>query len=139
MSFAFRHHSPLSIIMFDIDHFKKLNDTHGHAAGDQVLRRVGRFLTAQTRTEDIALRYGGEEFVVILPGTDLGGACTMAQRLCTELAEAGEAQGEVRATASFGVTRYRAGESADELLKRADSALYRAKEEGRNRVMSFAE
>lgn len=134
-----RHNHATSIVLLDVDHFKSVNDTHGHHAGDAVLRRVSSVLREAGREIDLPARHGGEEFLLILPETPLDGAVRVAERLRSRLAKARTEleDGEVlRVTASFGVAAA-AGlreEGVDELLQRADEALYAAKESGRNRV-----
>ncbi|GKT09851.1 GGDEF domain-containing protein [Desulforhabdus sp. TSK] len=132
---------PLSLIMIDLDHFKKVNDVYGHQVGNAALRWVGRIWRNGIRITDILCRYGGEEFTLILPATSLKQAVLAAHRLRTSLAntplvEEGE---EIRLTASFGVEVYKATDtfSADEFLKRADKYLHQAKAEGRNCVRSM--
>lgn len=130
---------PLSLVMMDLDHFKRLNDTHGHQAGDQVLSRLGALVLSMKRTTDLFARYGGEEFVLMLPDTPLEGAALLAQRICDTLA-AGKTglPAALSCTASFGVTELRASDTGlDQLIARADQALYLAKSGGRNRVASL--
>ncbi len=136
---AAEEREPLCLLMADIDHFKRFNDTFGHQLGDQVLRLVGRTLVECIKGRDLAARYGGEEFAVILPNTQLGDAATLAANICRTLASkkvikrsTGEELGTV--TVSIGVALYRPGEPLGELVRRADSALYAAKGRGRNRV-----
>ena len=125
--------------MIDIDHFKRLNDTAGHAAGDAVLKRVARQLMGAVRREDIACRFGGEEFVLVMPELTLDGAAERAESLRREIeasveAVTGKAIGPV--TASFGVACFPLhGSSGDEIVRAADAALYQAKSRGRNRVV----
>ena len=134
-----RKEATLSVIMIDIDHFKRLNDTAGHAAGDEVLRRVARQLMSAVRREDVACRYGGEEFALILPELAIEGAVERAERLRREIEDlfvevGGKRIGPV--TASFGVACYPMhGSSGAALLHLADKALYQAKALGRNRVV----
>jgi diguanylate cyclase (GGDEF)-like protein len=127
---------PISTLLIDIDHFKHINDEHGHPAGDEVLREVVRRLGKELRAGDRIGRYGGEEFVVVLPGCDAGAALTVAERL--RCAMAGErfawASGSLAVTASFGVSTWNEGDSLESLLTRADQGLYEAKRSGRNRV-----
>jgi diguanylate cyclase (GGDEF)-like protein len=139
---AMRYNRPLSIIFSDIDHFKSVNDTYGHTAGDEVLRNFARRMQGNVREEvDWLARYGGEEFVVILPETDLDGAMTVASRLQRSVASAPIAvdDGHIGLTASFGVASFSPGRKKDavkmteELLQRADKCLYAAKAGGRNR------
>jgi two-component system cell cycle response regulator len=142
---TFRFERPLSLIMFDIDHFKLINDTFGHAAGDQVLMECAWLMSISIRQEiDWIARYGGEEFVVVLPETLLPGALVAAERLRAKLADhVVEVNGsELRVTASFGVASVTPSSQKEELtmaatlVERADSCLYQAKKEGRNRVVS---
>jgi diguanylate cyclase (GGDEF)-like protein len=125
----------LSVIMLDLDHFKRVNDRFGHAAGDEVLETLGGMLRQQLRREDLALRFGGEEILLVLPGIDLEGARLVAERLRLLTAAQVFSRCEHRVTASFGVAGREADEGWEALLKRADQALYRAKAEGRNRVV----
>ncbi len=134
MSFARRHDQPLALVLLDIDHFKTVNDTLGHDAGDRVLERFGVVIAGATRAEDRAGRYGGEEFVLMLPATDTGQATAFVERLRLALEkEFGGTSGPV-VTASFGVTALAEDDSLETLLKRADDALYAAKKAGRNCV-----
>jgi len=128
---------PLSLLIIDIDHFKPINDTYGHAAGDEVLREFAGRIARSIRGIDLAARYGGEEFVVIMPDTSLSAAASVAERLRLAIAEetfrvSSHAAG-LRVTASLGVSG--PGGDADAMLKRADLALYEAKRAGRNRVV----
>ncbi|HZD88187.1 MAG TPA: GGDEF domain-containing protein [Gaiellaceae bacterium] len=129
---ARRFEHPLGVILLDLDHFKQTNDSFGHAAGDLVLRALGRLLTSSARHGDTVARLGGEEFVVVLPETGVGGARRLAERLRREV-EAQAVRG-IRTTASCGVATVVAGDTVDSLLAAADGALYRAKELGRNRT-----
>lgn len=126
-----------SVLMLDLDHFKRVNDQHGHAVGDSLLRHFARLLREELRATDTAGRMGGEEFAVILPGSNLAAAQTFAQRLCDRLAAEPLAVGPTRveATVSIGIAAIAASDATpDAVLLRADEALYRAKTEGRNRV-----
>lgn len=127
-----------SLIMADIDHFKRLNDTFGHLAGDEVLRRVARTLLDQLRPGDLCARYGGEEIAVLLPNTALTAAVTVADRLRAAVAQTSvrlpDGQTLPAITISMGVAEFRPGEDLAQLLTNADAALYRAKQRGRNRV-----
>jgi diguanylate cyclase len=132
--------SPLSILMIDIDHFKKFNDTYGHLVGDQVLRLVARTMVENLKGRDIIARYGGEEFVILLPQTRLEDAQKVGDLLRSCLAtkrvrkrNSNETLGTV--TVSIGATLYYPGEELDEFVGRADAAMYKAKDAGRNRVM----
>jgi len=124
----------LALIMFDIDHFKAINDQFGHQAGDRVLVTLAERVGALMRDSDLVSRWGGEEFIVLLPDTDLVGACRIAERLRAEIAAMG-IPGVGRVTCSFGVAQRRAGEAIDSLVNRADAALYLAKDAGRDRVV----
>lgn len=132
---ARRSKLPLSLIMFDLDHFKAINDQHGHLCGDAVLAAVGQRMHAVLRGSDVKCRFGGEEFLVLLPDTPLAGARRVADTLRRELEQHPlEWKGTpVTITASFGVTAIAPGElNAPAIIDRADAALYRAKDEGRN-------
>jgi diguanylate cyclase (GGDEF)-like protein len=135
-----RQGEPVCLVMADIDHFKKLNDTFGHLAGDEVLRRVARTFLEQLRPSDLCARYGGEEIAVLLPDTGLAAAITVADRLRAAIAHASirlaDGQALPPVTISMGVAEFRPGEDLVQLLSNADAALYRAKELGRNRVVS---
>ena len=128
-----RYQAALSLMILDIDHFKRVNDAWGHEAGDRVLKETGAVLRKMARKTDIATRMGGEEFVVLLPETDLEAALICAERFraALEIQDCG-APGPV--TSSFGVACLQPGESGASLLARADAALYAAKQGGRNRV-----
>ncbi|MFT3734948.1 MAG: diguanylate cyclase [Rhodocyclaceae bacterium] len=138
-SSAMRHNTPLSLIIFDLDHFKQVNDQHGHVVGDVVLRKVAGRVRKQLRSEDLPCRWGGEEFVILLPLTDLDMASKVAERLRTVFAtepvetSAHGAHARLNVTISGGVTLKLANESLEECLARADQALYAAKTAGRNR------
>ena len=135
---AVRAEQGLGVLMLDLDHFKKFNDTHGHDAGDAVLRETASFLLKSVRAEVIVCRFGGEEFVVILAVADLKVTQARAERIRTRLRELtvmhqGQSLGMV--TVSVGVAELPLhGDSAKKLLEAADAALYRAKREGRDRV-----
>ncbi len=129
-----------SLLMLDIDYFKDFNDKHGHQVGDEVLRIVGRELMNTVKGSDIVTRYGGEEFSVLLPNTNLTGAMTVAENLrrtiaSKELKRRGTDENYGALTVSIGAAQFRAGsDSANSILKRADKALYTSKQKGRNRV-----
>lgn len=125
-------------MLFDIDHFKQINDRYGHAVGDDVLVAFSRRVEALLRQEDVLGRYGGEEFLLLLPMIDLSAALQLAERIRCALADSPVQlkSGEVTVTASFGVAQLERGEEADDWLIRVDQALYRAKEHGRNCVMA---
>jgi diguanylate cyclase (GGDEF)-like protein len=136
VSLAQRHGTPLSVIMLDLDHFKRINDRHGHATGDCVLRTLVARVGQCIRSSDALYRYGGEEFVIVLRSTDLRGAALLAERIrqaVESLTIECEAKG-LRVTVSGGVATLALGDDAAGLLQRADKALYRSKSGGRNRV-----
>lgn len=139
---AERQKTSLSLIVLDIDHFKHINDTHGHPAGDSVLRKTGHFLGSSVRESDVACRYGGEEFILILPDCPKEAALAKARELCerTRVLTFPEAGGGVEITASFGVSSFPAdGIESQGLIQAADAALYVAKRSGRNRVAAAGE
>ncbi|MEM8827303.1 MAG: diguanylate cyclase, partial [Pseudomonadota bacterium] len=130
--------APLSLIIFDLDRFKAVNDTHGHVTGDMALRRVAEHLAANVRGVDVAARFGGEEFAVILPGIDMEEAHRAAERIRHLIAETDlEASDGAHfgLTISAGIASLIPGETAYDLVQRADLALYAAKEAGRNRCV----
>jgi diguanylate cyclase (GGDEF)-like protein len=129
--------TPLSLVLADLDDFKRVNDAHGHLAGDDALRTFGDLLQAHLRVVDVAGRLGGEEFAVLLPETDLEEATLVADRMRAALSEAPlRLSGGVRIslTASFGIAELAPGQSGQQLVSRADAALYAAKAAGKNRV-----
>ena len=130
-----RYAQPLSIIIADLDHFKQINDTYGHLSGDEVLQKTADLFRKNTRTNDLVGRWGGEEFMIILPQTELAGATAMAVNLRKYLASTDFGFSKA-VTASFGVCQYQQGDSLEHFLKLADSTLYKAKEAGRNCVIS---
>lgn len=139
---AIRYNLPFSILMIDIDHFKNVNDTYGHDAGDMVLKNLGTLIKKFIREFDCAARYGGEEIVIIAPLTEGKHAALMAERLRKEIqecvivpADREKEITEIHVTVSIGIAEYTPKiSSVEELVKRADSAMYRAKHEGRNRI-----
>jgi diguanylate cyclase (GGDEF)-like protein len=137
---ATRFERKVSVMMVDADHFKSINDTYGHPVGDLVLKRIATLLSEEARRTDVVARYGGEEFVVILDETDIDGAKGVAERV-RERIERELIQGDfgrIRVTASLGVAAWPDhAQSAEELLDRADQALYEAKKKGRNRVVGY--
>jgi diguanylate cyclase len=136
---AMEHGQPLSLLLIDIDHFKKFNDTFGHGVGDQVLRLVATILRERVREQDLPARYGGEELIAVLPGADLSTSQAIAERIRRAICDC---QIKRRSTGdrlpgitvSIGVGEFRPGESMAELIERCDQALYRAKAAGRNLV-----
>lgn len=133
LALARRSSRPLSLITVDVDHFKRVNDTYGHEAGDEVLRRLARTLESRLRGSDVVARLGGEEFVALLPDTDLAGAQAIAQALVNTMADQQDpVVGTI--TVSAGVASMRGQENGADILRRADMALYEAKGQGRNRV-----
>lgn len=139
-----REASPVSVIMVDIDHFKSINDTHGHSFGDMVIQQVGESFVRSCRESDVVCRYGGEEFALILRNTSGASALALAERLCTDVAalEFSSGRQPVPVTASFGVATSDqfddlAEVTAEALLDAADKALYSAKSQGRNRARGW--
>ncbi len=135
---------PFSVILMDIDHFKKVNDAYGHLVGDSLLKGIARILTQYLRRNDVAARFGGEEFLVVLPETDIDGASTVAKKIQKALSrkewkvkESGKRIGAV--TVSMGVAKYTMNEPQEALVKRADDALYQAKRSGRNQIVTQAD
>ncbi len=137
---ARRYKAPLSLLLFDLDHFKKINDTYGHQAGDEVLRVVARIAGANLRKSDFFARYGGEEFVIILPSTPQNGCQQVGERLRQAIASTPISWENIsiNATISVGVTQMRpATENCQALLSEVDKALYASKSNGRNRVTCY--
>lgn len=134
-----RRFAPFSVILLDIDHFKTINDSFGHAVGDQALSAVAHILTANLRDYDMAARWGGEEFLLLLPETKARDARDIAQRIRTaiEACAVPDAPAALRLTASFGVTQHELASDCNSTVARADIALYQAKNGGRNRVVLF--
>lgn len=135
---AMRYQKTFSLVMIDLDHFKRINDTYGHVAGDRFLVAVADLMRSNLRREDSCARWGGEEFLILLPETELASGVLAAEKLrglilTISIPVKGEA---VRLTASLGVASYRSGEAIDDCIKRADDALYLAKNNGRNRVVA---
>lgn len=137
ISRASRYGTPLSLLLMDVDHFKQINDSQGHAGGDRVLSALGALLRERLRTPDIPARWGGEEFVVALPNTDLAGAALAAERLRSAVAAATIRHGnaEIPVTISIGVSMLDGNETLEALTERADQAMYAAKVKGRNCVV----
>lgn len=138
---ATRYRSPLSLLLIDLDHFKAINDEHGHVAGDRVLASVAQILNTMRRQSDFLARYGGEEFCMVLPQTNLSQATEMAQRAAEQIGSSKFVRNGnvIKVTCSIGVAEFdRKNDTEETLLGRADKALYAAKEGGRNRVMNQA-
>ncbi|MBN2887552.1 MAG: GGDEF domain-containing protein, partial [Chromatiaceae bacterium] len=123
-----------AVLLCDVDYFKRINDTFGHQAGDQVLVELAGLLKSTMRQSDQVGRWGGEEFMLILPETSLDAALTLAERLRLLVSQHSFPGGAASVTISVGVSAYRADDTQESLTERADQALYRAKSEGRNRV-----
>jgi two-component system, cell cycle response regulator len=129
-----------AVVLFDIDHFKQVNDRHGHLAGDEVLRELASRALRHVRNVDLVGRLGGEEFILVMPETGLGGAALVAERLRAAVAEEPfllDARTSLSITISIGVAATESSDKLDDLLKRADDALYAAKNAGRNRVVAL--
>ncbi len=141
IAYARRHSTPLSLLMLDVDHFKKVNDTHGHPAGDYVLVLLAQLISSALRTEDIFARYGGEEFLVLCRGASVDNAALLAERLRARIETAAFEYQEtpIPVTISIGVALYvDQPDAATKLIAAADAALYEAKRGGRNRVVRAA-
>jgi len=136
MTLARRHKLPLSLVMTDIDYFKSVNDTYGHKAGDEVLKCFAKILKKSSRTEDTIARFGGEEFIILLPNTTIGSALLFAERLREKVENVPIPKISINITASFGITEFLISDTEESFLKRADDALYEAKRAGRNRCIT---
>jgi diguanylate cyclase (GGDEF)-like protein len=136
---ATRSATPVAVLILDLDHFKKINDTYGHSAGDHVLRELGAILRYRSRTEDVAARHGGEEFMLMLPGMGKIDAVQRAEELRVAIGDIQLLDNGIdlpKVTVSIGVAVFPDhGYTADDLLRSADRALYRAKNSGRDRVV----
>ena len=131
-----RYKRSLAIVMFDIDLFKNINDTYGHDIGDDVLVAISNIATKHVRNVDTLARWGGEEFILLLPETSLEDACNVAEKLRLDIQNTALAQVEAsKITASFGVSVFKEDDTQDTFLKRVDEALYKAKDDGRNKVV----
>ncbi len=139
---SLRYGRPLSVMMVDIDHFKSINDTYGHATGDEVLKIMAGILKSKIRVHDMVARYGGEEFALILPETEEDGAFLLSQRLMNAIRSYAfpTEKGELKLTASIGIAQWKEkNESLSGLIEKADQALYDAKRRGRDRVVIHGE
>lgn len=130
-----RHCHPLSLVMIDLDHFKIVNDTFGHSVGDLVLKEFAALIQEKVRGEDVAVRWGGEEFIILLSHTDREAAAALSERIRSCFEQNPNSAAPLVLTASFGVAQFQNSDQDDDLIRRADNALYRAKDEGRNRVV----
>lgn len=139
---ALRYHRPLSLLFMDIDNFKRFNDEHGHVEGDKVIREIGRTIQTLLRGNDIAFRYGGEEFVALLPETSGRGGGLVADRIRASFAEQtfnpADGSGPLHCTLSVGVAELEKNERPKAFVRRADQALYQAKAKGKNRVFRYS-
>lgn len=137
---AERYGMPLAALLLDVDHFKQMNDTAGHQAGDEILRRIAQTVLQSVRKPDIAARYGGEEFILLLPGSRAEQAAVLAERIRESVAaDSIETQaGRLKTTVSVGIAAFGEEDTLEGLIWRADSALYRAKESGRNRTVIYS-
>ncbi|THB78654.1 MAG: GGDEF domain-containing protein [Desulfobacteraceae bacterium] len=134
-------YDPISAVMIDIDHFKKINDAHGHLIGDSVLKKLGELLKESVKGKDVAARYGGEEFILVLPQTGLSGALALTEQIRTavenmnfKIKESGQSIGRI--TISSGVASLKKGQSFDKLIEQTDHLLYHAKKTGRNKTVT---
>ncbi|HYH85116.1 MAG TPA: diguanylate cyclase, partial [Pyrinomonadaceae bacterium] len=136
LSEARRYARPLACLLLDIDFFKSVNDNYGHAAGDAALMQTARVLTEAVRGSDVVCRYGGEEFLVLVPETNLEGATALAEKIRVAVASRvfGDGERVFPLTLSVGAAELRSDESGNDMIARADEALYQAKQAGRNRV-----
>jgi len=139
---AVRYGHPLSVVMIDSDNLKQVNDAHGHEAGNRLLQHLVRCIREQLRGSDVRARFGGDEFILLLPETNNKGALEMSERIrkAVELSRFNVREGDTNVTASLGVASYpEDGGNLDVILEKADKAMYRAKQKGRNRVVSYLE
>jgi diguanylate cyclase (GGDEF)-like protein len=137
MARARRTGEKLTLVMCDLDNFKKVNDTYGHIEGDRVLREFGKAVRTKTRATDICGRYGGEEFAVLLPSTDVAGAANVAENIRTQAESSIKTSDGKPITASFGVAAWDDSmNNPSDFVHKADEALYKAKQGGKNRVVS---
>lgn len=133
---AFRYHRPLCLLILDVDHFKKINDSYGHMQGDRAIQHLSKVVSEELRSSDTFARIGGEEFAIILPETDTPSGVIVSEKLRKKV-ESSSMQTETPFTISLGIAGYERGMTIDDLYAKADIALYRAKKAGRNRTMNF--
>ena len=135
---ATRHERPLSLALFDVDHFKNINDEYGHLAGDRVLQGIASVAAKQVRRDELIARYGGEEFAVVLPETTVEDAAKFCERIraAVDSEKFDFDESAIRATISLGAAAMEPSDTLETLVARADANLYRAKESGRNRVVA---
>ena len=131
-----RYNTNLSVIIFDIDDFKMVNDTHGHQIGDVVLKEISQIMSMHIREQDIAVRWGGEEFLILLPHTNIDGAATVANKIKTNIEEHLFTELSLKITASFGVSELGTDDTDESLILRTDKFLYEAKNSGKNKVIA---
>ncbi|MFW5710480.1 MAG: diguanylate cyclase [Spirochaetota bacterium] len=138
---ALRNQFPFSVIITDIDYFKAANDTYGHDCGDEILQEVSQILTSMTRKQDQVSRWGGEEFLLLLPETDTEGALTLAEKIRTKIEQSSYFCGknELSITMTFGISCFTDGKTDKTVIKEADTALYHGKNSGRNRCVVYSE
>lgn len=132
---GFRYKNDLSLIIFDLDFFKNINDTYGHQIGDEVLKDISQVVLGNVREHDIVVRWGGEEFLILLPETSLEGSLNVAQKIRMEIEDKEFSSKNLKLTASFGIASLKDGDDESTLLERTDEALYEAKKSGRNKVV----
>lgn len=132
-----RYKNPLALLIFDIDFFKKINDEFGHQVGDEVLKDISHIVTDEIREHDTVVRWGGEEFIVLLPETDIEGVTNTANKIKESISNYQNQTVGRQITASFGITVLKEDDNQDSIIKRADDALYEAKETGRNKIVSY--
>lgn len=129
-----RSHAPYSVLLMDADHFKRVNDTYGHAVGDQVLQQIAETLSCAARTTDFVARYGGEEFLLLLPDTDAEGALKLAERIRLAISASSKTAAGIITVSIGAACACEEDDTHETIVQRADEALYRAKANGRNRV-----
>ncbi|SHO47885.1 GGDEF domain-containing protein [Desulfopila aestuarii] len=134
-----RKNTPLALIFLDLDHFKNVNDTHGHRIGDEILRLTASHLRTNCRPYDIPARWGGEEFIILLPDTTEKTAATFAERIRQDFTRKISPTMPITVTVSIGVTAFKPGDTLEYFVDRADKALYHAKRTGRNKVVSWSD